>query len=97
MSKVTVVCGAGGFIGGHLTKDLIEQGIAVRAIDLKPLANFFNVILTRREIEEAVRQGLWLSGRQEIGEQARVKVYVRKIKPVTETEYGFLSMLRVFR
>jgi nucleoside-diphosphate-sugar epimerase len=32
-----VVCGAGGFIGGHLVASLLRQGIAVRAVDLKPL------------------------------------------------------------
>ena len=58
MSKVTVVCGAGGFIGGHLTKDLIEQGIPVRAIDLKPLEEWYqvspladNVVANLQEIE----------------------------------------------
>src|ERR1041384_4486537 len=33
-----VVCGAGGFIGGHLIADLIRQGFTnLRAVDLKPL------------------------------------------------------------
>jgi len=33
-----VVCGAGGFIGGHLVKSLIANGTAcIRAIDIKPL------------------------------------------------------------
>ena len=32
-----VVCGAGGFIGGHLVADLLRQGCAnIRAVDLKP-------------------------------------------------------------
>ena len=34
---LVVVCGAGGFIGGHLLKDLLEQGCQVRGIDIKPL------------------------------------------------------------
>ena len=33
-----VVCGAGGFIGGHLVKRLLNQGVgAVRAVDVKPI------------------------------------------------------------
>jgi nucleoside-diphosphate-sugar epimerase len=33
-----VVCGGGGFIGGHLTRSLIDGGAAsVRAVDIKPL------------------------------------------------------------
>jgi nucleoside-diphosphate-sugar epimerase len=31
-----VVCGAGGFIGGHLTKSLLADGLRVRAVDVKP-------------------------------------------------------------
>src|SRR5262245_40731334 len=36
MSKLTLVTGAGGFIGGQLVRDLLRQGIPVRAIDRKP-------------------------------------------------------------
>ncbi len=33
-----VVCGAGGFIGGHLVKGLLNRGVRViRAVDIKPL------------------------------------------------------------
>ena len=38
-----VVCGAGGFIGGHLVADLVCQGKDVRAIDVKPLEEWFQV------------------------------------------------------
>jgi nucleoside-diphosphate-sugar epimerase len=31
-----VVTGAGGFIGGHLVRSLLEQGKSVRAVDIKP-------------------------------------------------------------
>jgi GDP-D-mannose 3',5'-epimerase len=34
---LVVVCGAGGFIGGHLVGDLLRQGRRVRGIDCKPL------------------------------------------------------------
>ena len=37
-----VVCGAGGFIGGHLVKTLIRDGVnVVRAIDIKPLNQWY--------------------------------------------------------
>jgi len=37
-----VVCGAGGFIGGHLVKGLLKQGIRViRAVDIKPLEEWY--------------------------------------------------------
>ena len=40
-----VVCGAGGFIGGHLVKHLLGQGIdVVRAVDVKPLSEWFQKI-----------------------------------------------------
>ena len=39
-----VVCGAGGFIGGHLVKHLIESGVeVVRAVDIKPLEEWYQV------------------------------------------------------
>ena len=39
-----VVCGAGGFIGGHLVKHLIESGVeVVRAVDIKPLDEWYQV------------------------------------------------------
>lgn len=39
-----VVCGAGGFIGGHLVKHLIQSGVeVVRAVDIKPLDEWYQV------------------------------------------------------
>ncbi len=35
MSKSILVCGAGGFIGGHLVKRLKDEGYSVRGVDLK--------------------------------------------------------------
>ena len=32
-----LVCGAGGFIGGHLVKFLVNKGFRVAAVDIKPL------------------------------------------------------------
>lgn len=40
----TAVCGAGGFIGGHLVKYLLENGVdVVRAVDVKPLNEWYQV------------------------------------------------------
>jgi nucleoside-diphosphate-sugar epimerase len=39
----TVVCGGGGFIGGHLVADLIRQGVDVRSVDVKPIDEWFQV------------------------------------------------------
>jgi GDP-D-mannose 3',5'-epimerase len=43
VSGTIVVCGAGGFIGGHLVADLLRQGKAVCAIDAKPIEEWFQV------------------------------------------------------
>ena len=41
MAKDIVVTGAGGFIGGHLVHDLLQQGHKVRAVDIKPLDEWY--------------------------------------------------------
>ena len=41
MKKKILVCGAGGFIGGHLVKDLIKSGNEVVCADIKPLELWF--------------------------------------------------------
>ena len=39
-----VICGAGGFIGGHLVKSLIAQGVdVIRGVDIKPLTEWHQV------------------------------------------------------
>ena len=40
-SNVIVVCGAGGFIGGHLVGELLERGLPVRAVDIKPADEWY--------------------------------------------------------
>ncbi len=41
--KKIVVAGAGGFIGGHLVKELVRQGQMVRAVDIKPLNEWYQL------------------------------------------------------
>jgi len=41
MSNTILVCGAGGFIGGHLVADLRKQGLTIRAVDQKPLGDWY--------------------------------------------------------
>lgn len=41
--KKIVVAGTGGFIADHLVKELIRKGPDVRAVDLKPLNEWFQV------------------------------------------------------
>src|SRR4051812_47799833 len=42
MNKKIVVCGGGGFIGGHLVEDLLKQGHRdIRAVDIKPFDEWY--------------------------------------------------------
>jgi GDP-D-mannose 3', 5'-epimerase len=41
--KKILIAGAGGFIGGHLVKELIRKGNNVRAVDIKPLNEWYQV------------------------------------------------------
>jgi len=43
MENVTLVCGAGGFIGGHLVADLQKSGLRVRGVDRKPLNQWHQI------------------------------------------------------
>ena len=38
-----LVAGAGGFIGGHLVKHLIAEGFKVKAVDVKPMEDWYQV------------------------------------------------------
>jgi GDP-D-mannose 3', 5'-epimerase len=67
--KTVVVTGAGGFIGGHLVSRLLEAGtVAVRAVDIKPLAQWHQIFeaaenlqldLSRLENCETAARGAW--------------------------------------
>jgi nucleoside-diphosphate-sugar epimerase len=41
MDVDALVTGAGGFIGGHLARRLLDEGARVRAIDIKPFAEWY--------------------------------------------------------
>jgi GDP-D-mannose 3',5'-epimerase len=41
--KKIIVAGAGGFIGGHLVQELVKKGNHVRAVDIKPLNEWYQV------------------------------------------------------
>jgi GDP-D-mannose 3', 5'-epimerase len=57
-ANLTLVTGAGGFIGGHLVRDLISEGATVRAVDKKPADEWF------QRFEEAENLELDLSRRE---------------------------------
>jgi len=47
--KKVAVCGAGGFIGGHLVQSLLDHGVdVVRAVDIKPVDEWYQ---TSRDVE----------------------------------------------
>jgi GDP-D-mannose 3', 5'-epimerase len=56
VSKKILVCGAGGFIGGHLVADLLRQGLTVRAVDAKPLEDWYQSFRNTENIQLDLQQ-----------------------------------------
>src|SRR4051812_11980103 len=50
--KKTVVCGGGGFIGGHFIADLLKKGHRdLRAVDIKPVNEWYQNFPTVQNLE----------------------------------------------
>jgi GDP-D-mannose 3',5'-epimerase len=63
--RTHVVCGAGGFIGGHLVGMLFAQGVRrIRAVDIKPFAEWFQFFPEAENLKLDLR--LWESCRQAV-------------------------------
>ena len=43
--KKALVCGAGGFIGGHMVKKLVSEGYHVTSVDIKNFDDWYQVSL----------------------------------------------------
>jgi len=43
MSRLALVAGGGGFIGGHLVQDLLRRGLEVRVADIKPSSRWYQI------------------------------------------------------
>lgn len=47
---MVVVAGAGGFIGGHLVASLRAKGRRVRAVDIKPLSEWYQHVAGAHDV-----------------------------------------------
>jgi nucleoside-diphosphate-sugar epimerase len=54
-SEKIVVCGGGGFIGGHLVADLLRQGKTIRSVDVKPFSEWYQMFPEVENLELDLR------------------------------------------
>src|SRR5215470_10477196 len=54
-SERIVVCGGGGFIGGHLVADLLRQGKTIRSVDVKPFSEWYQMFPEAENLELDLR------------------------------------------
>ena len=57
MKKIPVT-GAGGFIGGHLVKELLNKGYSVRAADIKPFEKWYQIFsdVENNQLDMAIKE-----------------------------------------
>ena len=56
--KKILVTGAGGFIGGHLVKELLNKGYSVRAVDIKPFEEWYQIFndVENNQLDMAIKE-----------------------------------------
>ena len=56
--KKILVTGAGGFIGGHLVKELLNKGYSVRAVDIKPFEKWYQIFndVENNQLDMAIKE-----------------------------------------
>ena len=56
--KKILVTGAGGFIGGHLVKELLNKGYSVRAVDIKPFEEWYQIFndVENHQLDMAIKE-----------------------------------------
>ena len=56
--KKILVTGAGGFIGGHLVKELLNKGYSVRAVDIKPFDEWYQIFndVENNQLDMAIKE-----------------------------------------